>query len=135
MAEATTVKCPNCAAPVTLAVGEVEAECAYCGSLLRCLPDAREMEVVRTRAEMKVRERVAKHQAELRKQLDQEEMEAWRRTAAKVAVAALPMVGTAAGRAIFQRTLGRGSGCLGCGCVVTIGVGLLALLGLGAALG
>ena len=126
MAEATTVKCPNCAAPVTLAVGEVEAECAYCGSLLRCLPDAREMEVVRTRAEMQLRERVAKHQAE---------MEAWRRTAAKVAVAALPMVGTAAGRAIFQRTLGRGSGCLGCGCVVTIGVGLLALLGLGAAFG
>ena len=118
MAETISYDCPNCSAPVTLPLGEVETVCEYCGSHLRFLPDEREMEVVRTREEMKRRERVAIQKAMLKKQLDQEEMARWRNTAARVAIAALPVVGDVAGRAMFRSAVHRGGGgCAGCGCL------------------
>lgn len=123
MADVRSVKCPNCSAPMTVPLGEVEMDCEYCGSLVRFVPAREEMEVVKTREEMKRRERVALAQARLRKQLEQEEAEAWRRTAAKVAVAALPIVGRSAGQAFFRAALrqsGAGRGCLGCGCVLPL---------------
>jgi len=111
MAETISYDCPNCSAPVTLPLGEVE-------TVLRFLPDEREMEVVRTREEMKRRERVAIQKAMLKKQLDQEEMARWRNTAARVAIAALPVVGDVAGRAMFRSAVHRGGGgCAGCGCL------------------
>lgn len=113
-----TRRCPNCAAPQHLPLGEVETVCEYCGSQLRFLPGEGEMEVVRTREEMKYRERVAVHKAALDKQLKQEELERWRQTAGKVAIAALPLVGDAAGRALFRAAIHRGTGgCSGCGCL------------------
>lgn len=128
-----SVKCPNCSAPAYLPLGEVEVLCEYCGSQLRLLPDEREMEVVRTREEMRYRERVAIHKVELRKRLEQEEMERWRETAGKVAIAALPVIGDVAGRALFRRAVGHGGGgCLGCGCLVVIVIGAAMWLSLSA---
>jgi uncharacterized Zn finger protein (UPF0148 family) len=125
-----TIGCPNCGAPVALPIGEVEAVCEYCSSLLRFVPEAEELEVVRTREEMKYRERVAVQQQILRNKLEQEEMERWRQTAARVAIAAVPIVGRTAGRAAFDSALRHGGGCTGCGCLGLIGLvaGLLALI-------
>jgi DNA-directed RNA polymerase subunit RPC12/RpoP len=133
--EARTYDCPNCSAPARVPLGEVETVCEYCGSHLRFLPDEREMEVVRTREEMKRRERVAVHKAMLRKQLEQEELARWRETAGKVAIAALPIVGDVAGRALFRSAIHRGGGCAGCGCIVLVAVGLALVSALGATLG
>lgn len=124
MAEARSVKCPNCSAPMVVPLGETEMDCGFCDSLVRFLPGSDELEVVRTREEMKARERVALAQARMRQQLEQEEAERWRQTAAKVAIAALPVIGRSAGRAAFDAALGRRGGCLGCGCPLA----LLALL-------
>jgi DNA-directed RNA polymerase subunit RPC12/RpoP len=131
MPDVRTLACPNCSAPMTVPLGETEFDCEYCDSRVRLLPNSEEMEVVRTREEMKRRERVALAQARLRKQLEHEEAEAWRQTAAKVAIAALPIVGRSAGHAFFRAALrqtGAGRGCLGCGCVLPI-----VLVGLAAA--
>jgi hypothetical protein len=84
---------------------------------------------------MKYRERVALGQARMKQDLAREEADRWRQTAAKVAIAALPLVGRSAGRAIFDAALRRGGlrpGCLGCGCVLpllllTAGAVLIAL--------
>ena len=131
MPEAIAYDCPNCAAPTTLPLGEVETVCEYCGSHLRFLPDEREMEVVRTRENMKRRERVAIQKAMLKKQLEQEELARWRETAAKVAVAALPVVGDVAGRALFRSAVHRGgAGCSGCGCLAAVAMALAALAAL-----
>jgi len=115
--------CPNCAAPLEMELGQVEALCDYCASRLRFVPGSDELAVVKTREEMRYRERVAVQQAILRKQLDQEEAERWRQMAGRVAIAALPVVGAAAGRAMFGAAVRRGGGC---GC-------LAALAGLAAA--
>jgi hypothetical protein len=130
MVETRSVHCPNCAAPLELPIGEVEAVCEYCQSRLRFLPDDNEMEVVRTREEMKYRERVAVQKEILRARMEQEEMDRWRQTAGKVAIAALPYVGDAAGKALFGAALRRGGGCIGCGCLapVLLVVGILILL-------
>ncbi len=119
--ESKSHHCPNCAAPVNLALGEVEAICEYCASRLRFLPDADEMEVVRTREEMKYRERVAVQKQILQNKLEHEEMDRWRQTAGKVAIAALPVVGDVAGKALFGAALKRsGGGCAGCGCATML---------------
>ena len=126
----THYSCPNCSAPVHLPLGEVEALCEYCGSHLRFIPTKMEMEVVRTREEMKYRERVALQKALLEKNLRQEELARWRNTAGKVAIAALPVIGDVAGRALFRSALHRqGSSRAGCGCLGLIGLGA-AILGL-----
>ena len=120
--------CPNCSAPLNLAVGQVEILCEYCDSLLKFVPSSEELEVVRTREQMKYRERVAKQRTILENQLRQDESEKWRRTAANVAIQALPIVGTHAGHALFRAALGRSvGGCAGsgCGCLAIL-VGLIA---------
>ena len=124
------VGCPNCGAPLVLPIGETEALCEYCASLLRFVPGAEELEVVRTREEMKHRERVAVQQQILRNKLEQEEMDRWRQTAARVAIAAAPIVGRTASRAAFDSALRHGGGCTGCGCLGLIGIvaALLALI-------
>jgi DNA-directed RNA polymerase subunit RPC12/RpoP len=128
MAAPASVRCPNCSAPLDVPLGEVEILCPYCASKLRFLPGREELEVVRTREEMKYRERVAVRKTLLEQQLRVEEAERWRRTAARVAIAALPVVGEAAGRGLFRAALGRGGGC---GCLTAT---LVAALGLLAAL-
>lgn len=121
MPEVRSVKCPNCSAPMTVPLGETEMDCDYCDSRIRFLPGSDEMEVVRTREELKARERVALAQTRMRHQLEQEEAERWRQTAAKVAIAALPVIGRTAGRAVFDAALRRGGGgCLGCGCLAPL---------------
>ena len=121
MTEPRSVKCPNCSAPMIVPLGETELDCDFCDSRVRFLPGANELEVVRTREEMKTRERVALAQTRMRQQLSQEESERWRRTAAKVAIAALPVIGRTAGRAVFDAALRRGGGgCLSCGCVLPL---------------
>ena len=113
--ETRTADCPNCAAPLKFELGQVEVLCEFCGSRLRMVPDSAELEVVRTREEMKRRERVDVQKAILRKQLSEQEAERWRQAAAKVAIAAMPIVGESMGRGLFRAALGR-SGCAGCGC-------------------
>ena len=110
-------------------MGEVEVFCEYCDSQLRFIPDEEELEVVRTREEMKYRERVAVEKQILRNKLHREEMDRWRETAAKVAIASVPIVGRTAGRALFGAALRRGGGC-GMGCLAVFGalVAALALL-------
>lgn len=123
-------KCPNCTAPLDLEVGQVEIFCEYCDTLLKFVPSEEELEVVRRRDEMKSSERLARHRAALRQQLDRENAEQWRQTAARVAIAALPVVGRATGRGLFHAALHRsGAGCggVGCGCL-TLLLGLLGLL-------
>jgi uncharacterized Zn finger protein (UPF0148 family) len=120
--------CPNCAAPIDVDLGQVEVPCKYCGSLLRFLPGQEELEVVRTREEMKRRERVEVQKAILNKQLQQEESERWRQAAGRVAIAAMPVVGEAAGRAAFRAAFDRTRGCFGCGCAAAVLL-LLALVG------
>jgi hypothetical protein len=119
MADPQSVKCPNCSAPLCVPLGETEIDCEFCDSRVRMLPGSHEMEVVRTREEMKYRERVAVTRTHMRHQLEQEEADRWRQTAAQVAIAVLPVVGRSVGRAAFNAALGhRGRGCLGCGCVL-----------------
>ena len=122
-----SIHCPNCSAPLAVELGEAEQVCPYCASRLRFVPAREELEVVRTREEMKYRERVAVQKLILQKQLDQEEAERWRQVAARVAIASLPVVGNAAGRAVFRAALGRGGGCFGCGCAVAAVAAALAL--------
>jgi uncharacterized Zn finger protein (UPF0148 family) len=88
--------CSNCSAPLEVELGQVEVFCDFCDSWLRILPGEDELAVVRTREEMKYRERVAVQKAILRQKLEREEAERWRQTAAKVAIAAVPLVGRAA---------------------------------------
>lgn len=117
MTTPTSYDCPNCSAPVRVPLGEVEAFCEYCASQLRFIPDADELEVVRTREEMKLRERVAVQQEILRRRVQQEELDRWRKAATKVAIATLPAIGGAASRAVVKAALsGRGAGRPGCGC-------------------
>jgi hypothetical protein len=114
-------------------IGEVEEICSYCGSRLRFMPEAEELEVVRTREEMKYKERVAVQKEVLRKKIEQEEMDRWRQTASKVAIAAMPVVGDVAGRALFGAAVSRGGGCIGCGCIAVLAVvGAVVALLLGA---
>jgi uncharacterized Zn finger protein (UPF0148 family) len=122
--------CPNCSAPLEVPLGEVEALCAYCGSRLRFMPEAEELEVVRTREEMKYRERVAVQKQILRDRLEQEEMDRWGQAATRVAIAAMPAIGGAAGRAMFGSVAGRGGGCVGCGCLAVLAAVGAVLLGL-----
>ncbi len=117
--ETRTLHCPNCSAPLEVPLGETEALCHFCSSRLRLIPDGGELEVVRTREEMKRRERVEVQRIILQKRLEQEEAERWRQTAGRVAIAALPVIGDAAGRAVFNVALRRG-GCLGCGCLPAV---------------
>jgi uncharacterized Zn finger protein (UPF0148 family) len=113
--------CPNCGAPLDVPLGEVEALCEYCRSKLRFVPEENELEVVRTREEMKHRERIAVEKQLLRNQLEKQEMDRWRETASRVAIAALPIVGRTAGRAAFNAAAGSGGGgCGGCGCLALI---------------
>jgi uncharacterized Zn finger protein (UPF0148 family) len=84
--------CPNCGAPLDVPIGEVEALCEYCASRLKFIPEDNELEVVKTREEMKHRERVAVEMEILRKKYQQADMDRWRQTAAKVAIAAVPAV-------------------------------------------
>ncbi|MCL4818750.1 MAG: hypothetical protein KJ067_06400 [Vicinamibacteria bacterium] len=127
------VHCPNCSAPLHVAMGETEVLCEYCASKLRFVPGHAELEVVRTREEMKRRERVDVQKAILEKQLRQEELARWRETAAHVAIKAMPVVGEAVGRAAFRTAVSHAGGA-GCGCMsslLAIGgllAGLLALL-------
>jgi uncharacterized Zn finger protein (UPF0148 family) len=127
--------CPNCAAPLEVDLGQVEVPCEYCASWLRFLPGQEEMEVVRTREEMKRRERVEVQKAILRKKLAQEESERWRQAAGKVAIAAMPILGEAAGRAAFRASFERTRGCLGCGCAAVVLLLVALFGGLGALLG
>ena len=113
--------CSNCSAPLEVALGQVEVLCEFCDSRLQLIPGQDELAVVRTREEMKYRERVAVQKAILRQKLEREEAERWRQTAAKVAIAAVPLVGRAAGRGLFNAALQRGGGCLGCGCLTLLG--------------
>ena len=129
----TTYHCPNCSAPLDVPLGEVEVACPFCESRLRFLPDASELEVVKTREEMKYKERVAVQKLLMRKQLEQEEAERWRQTAAQVAISALPVVGTAVGRGLFRAALGSRGGCLGCGCL-SLALAMLTTLAAGALL-
>lgn len=121
--------CANCSAPLATELGQVETFCDYCDSWLKVIPGEDELAVVRTREEMKYRERVAVQKAILRQKLEREEAERWRQTAARVAIAAVPLVGRAAGRGLFNAALKRGGGCVGCGCLVPVAL-LLAALGL-----
>jgi uncharacterized Zn finger protein (UPF0148 family) len=122
--------CANCSAPLEVELGQVEAFCDFCDSWLRIVPGQDELAVVRTREEMKYRERVAVQKAILRDKLEREEAERWRQTVAKVAIAAVPVVGRAAGRGLFNAALRRGGGCFGCAflLLIVLGLGFLALL-------
>jgi hypothetical protein len=126
-----SLHCPNCSAPIDVPLGETEHLCEYCGSHLRLLPSGEEMEVVRTREEMKYRERVAVQQQILRNRMEQEEMDRWRQLAGRVAISALPVVGQAAGRALFRAAATRGGGCTGCGCLSVLGAVVVAAALLG----
>jgi uncharacterized Zn finger protein (UPF0148 family) len=114
--ETRAIHCPNCSAPLSVPIGETETLCPFCSSRLRMIPEGEELEVVRTREEMKRRERVDVQRLILQKRLQEEEAARWRQTAARVAIAALPVVGDVAGRALFGAAMRRG-GCLGCGCL------------------
>ena len=122
--------CANCSAPLEVELGQVEVFCEYCDSELKIIPGQDELAVVRTREEMKYRERVAVQKAILRQKLEREEAERWRQTAAKVAIAALPIVGRSAGRGLFNAALRRGGGCFGCGCLGLLMAVLAALAAL-----
>ena len=121
----TSVRCTNCSAPLDVPLGEVEVLCPFCGSRLRFLPGAAELEVVKTREEMKRRERVEVERAILEKQLRQEELARWRQTAAQVAIAVLPVVGARVGRTLFRTAVGETRG--GCGCLIALLLGLVGL--------
>ena len=120
--------CPNCSAPLKVPPGEVDVLCAFCESRLSFIPSTQEMEVVKTREEMKRKERVEVQRLQLQKELQQEEAAKWRQTAAQVAISTLPLVGTAMGRGLFRAALGRfRGGCMGCGCLLPLLLGLAAL--------
>ena len=129
--ETRTIHCPNCSAPLSVPLGETETLCPFCSSRLRLVPEREELEVVRTREDMKRRERVEVQRLILEKRLHEEEAERWRQAAARVAIAALPVVGDVAGRALFGAAMRRG-GCLGCGCLPLLVVALVALAASGA---
>ena len=120
-----TIHCPNCSAPLTVAMGETETLCPFCSSRLRMIPDKEELEVVKTREDMKRQERVEVQRVILQKRLEEEEAERWRQLAGRVAIAALPVVGDVAGRALFGAAMGEG-GCVGCGCLPLLLLGGIA---------
>jgi len=120
-----TIHCPDCSAPLSVPLGETETLCPFCSSRLRMIPDREELEVVKTREDMKRQERVEVQRIILQKRLDEEESERWRQTAARVAIAALPVIGDVAGRAVFGAVMQEG-GCVGCGCLPIVGLILLA---------
>jgi uncharacterized Zn finger protein (UPF0148 family) len=127
--ETKELHCPNCSAPLKVPPGEVDVLCEFCESRLTFVPSTQEMEVVRTREEMKRKERVEVQRLQMENELQREEAAQWRQTAAQVAIAALPVVGTAVGRGMFNSVLRRGGrGCLGCGCLLPILGALAALL-------
>lgn len=126
--ESQGLHCPNCSAPLDVPMGETEVVCAFCASRLRFIPDANELQVVKTREEMKRRERVEVQRLILQKELEQEEAERWRQAAAQVAITVLPVVGTALGRGLFRAALGRRGGCAGCGCLLAATGTLVAVL-------
>ncbi len=128
--DAKELHCPNCSAPLKVPPGEVDVLCDFCESRLTFIPSTQEMEVVRTREDMKRKERVEVQRLQLQKQLQQEETERWRQAAAQVAISTLPVVGTAVGRGLFRAALGRGRGCLGCGCLLPLLAGLATLAAL-----
>ena len=103
--------CPNCSAPVKVPLGEVETGCEYCGSRLKFLPGESELAVVRTREDMKRRERVDIQRLILQQKMQQEELARWRETAGKVAIAVLPLVGRHVARGMVSAAMGR-RGCL-----------------------
>jgi hypothetical protein len=113
-------------------LGEVETDCEFCGSELRMLPGKEELEVVRTREEMKKRERVEVQRHALDQRFKREEYDRWRQAAGKVAIAAMPVIGDAAGRAVLRGAMHRGGGgCCGClGGLLALGAGLVGLLAL-----
>lgn len=119
--------CPNCSAPLKVPPGEVDILCEFCESRLTFIPSTQEMEVVKTREDMKRKERVEVQRLQLQKELQQEETARWRQTAAQVAISALPVVGTAVGRGLFSAALGRWRGCLPCGCLLPLLVAAIAL--------
>lgn len=122
MPEVQAHHCANCSAPLEVELGQVEVFCEYCDSELKIIPGQEELAVVRTREEMKYRERVAVQKAILRQKLEREEADKWRQTAAKVAIHALPIVGRSAGRGLFNAALRRGGGCFSCGCLALLGL-------------
>lgn len=119
--------CPNCSAPLDLPLGETELVCDYCESRLHFVPGEAELSVVKTREEMKYKERVAVRQMVMRRELEREEAEAWRRTAAQVAISAAPAVGSAVARVAFRAALGRSAGCFGCGILFLMLLSLAAI--------
>jgi hypothetical protein len=119
--ETRTIHCPNCSAPLAVPLGETETLCSFCVSRLRFIPEQGELEVVRTREEMKRQERVEVQRIILQKQLEAQETERWRQVAARVAIASLPVVGDVAGRALFGAVFSS-EGCLGCGCLPVLGI-------------
>jgi hypothetical protein len=118
------IHCPNCSAPLTVPIGETETICPFCNSKLRMIPGEGELEIVRTREDMKRQERVDVQRVILEKRLEEEEAERWRQMAGRVAIAALPVIGDVAGRAVFGAAMGEG-GCIGCGCLPVVILGLL----------
>lgn len=127
--ETRELHCPNCSAPLKVPPGEVDVLCEFCESRLTFVPSTQEMEVVRTREEMKRKERVEVQRLQMENELQREEAAAWRQTAAQVAISALPVVGTAVGRGMFNAVLRRGGGgCLGCGCLLPVVAALVALV-------
>ena len=101
--------CPNCSAPLKVPLGEVETGCEYCGSRLKLLPGESELAVVRTREEMKRRERVEVQRLILEQKLRQEELARWRETAGKVAIAK-PLLSCGRRRVAAQEVQPRESG-------------------------
>lgn len=114
-----TIHCPNCSAPLSVPLGETETLCPFCSSRLRMIPEKEELEVVRTREDMKRKERVDVQRLILEKQLQEEEAERWRQVAARVAIASLPVIGDVAGATLFRAVM-RPTGCVGCGCIPVV---------------
>ena len=75
----------------------------------------------------------AAHTIEPTEQLQEEKAERWRQTAARVAIASLPIVGDVAGRTLFGAVMRRG-GCLGCGCLPGLAILAVAIAGAAALL-
>jgi len=81
---------------------------------------------------MKYTERVAVRQIVLRQELDRQEANAWRQTAARVAISAAPVLGAALARGAFRAVLSRPRFLPGCGCLL-LALALLLVLALAAA--
>jgi len=115
------------------AAGEVEVDCDYCDSRVRLLPGSDEMEVVRTREELKSRERVTLEQERLRRQVSRRRPSAGARPPRAWPLPRCPCW-AAARVAPRRRALRRPGGCLGCGCLLPLALLLAAGSALAAAL-